>query len=273
MPTSADLTGNRVLHRRGFGSADPVVARRPARPHRFRRRARRAHPGAACSLSTGRDTAPLPCPSVPLRAVQFGDLLVEFADLLDLRNLVVVGNSVGGYAACRLALEREDRVSGVVLVNTGGFTPHSVFTRFLCAVMGRPAVVRAVFPAFVRAYMHAKTSTDKAVVTRVVGRAKTPTVRKPLPHCGRASPNPGTTCGRVPPASQRPVLITWGAKDLTAPLRVGAGRSPRPFRGRHSRSFRPDTSCSRPSLRPGWRSVLPFADAAHGVRHGVTRRS
>ena len=94
-----------------------------------------------------------PLPPAPLRAVQFGDLLVEFADQLDLRNLVVVGNSVGGYAACRLALERPDRVSGVVLVNTGGFTPHSVFTRFLCAVMGRPAVVGAVFPAFVRGYM------------------------------------------------------------------------------------------------------------------------
>ncbi len=101
-----------------------------------------------------------PLPPVPLRAAQFGDLLVEFADLLDLRNLVVVGNSVGGYAACRLALERQERVSGLVLVNTGGFTPHSVFTRFMCAVMGRPAVVRAVFPAFVRAYMQPKTSTD-----------------------------------------------------------------------------------------------------------------
>src|SRR5262245_8400190 len=74
-----------------------------------------------------------PLPSTPLRAVQFGDLLVEFADRLDLRNLVVIGNSVGGYAACRLALERAERVSGVVLVNTGGFTPHSTATRMLCA--------------------------------------------------------------------------------------------------------------------------------------------
>ena len=39
--------------------------------------------------------------------------------------------------------------------------------------MGRPAVVKAVFPAFVRAYMRAKNPTDKAVVDRVVARAKT----------------------------------------------------------------------------------------------------
>ena len=114
-----------------------------------------------------------PLPATPLRAVQFGDLLIEFADGLDLTNAVVVGNSVGGYAACRLALERPERVAGVVLVNTGGFTPHSVFTRFFCAAMGGPAVVKAVFPAFVRAYMRAKNPTDKAVVDRVMARAKT----------------------------------------------------------------------------------------------------
>ena len=67
---------------------------------------------------------------------------------MDLSNAVIVGNSVGGYAACRLALERPERVAGVVLVNNGGFTPHSVFTRLFCAVMGKPAVVKAVFPLF-----------------------------------------------------------------------------------------------------------------------------
>src|SRR4029077_13224625 len=71
------------------------------------------------------------------------------------------------------ALERPHRVAGLVLVNTGGFTPHSVFTRFFCGVMGRPAVVKAVFPVFVRAYMRAKNPMDDAAVDRVVGGAKT----------------------------------------------------------------------------------------------------
>src|SRR6476659_8077147 len=107
-----------------------------------------------------------PLPTTPLRAVEFGDLLVEFADRLDLSNTVIVGNSVGGYAACGLALDRPERVAGLVLVNNGGFTPHTVVTRFFCAVMGRPSVIKAVFPAFVRAYMRAKNPTDEAVVDR-----------------------------------------------------------------------------------------------------------
>src|SRR5258708_38442483 len=87
-----------------------------------------------------------PLPTAPLGAVQFGDLLVEFADRLDLSNVVVVGNSVGGYAACRLALERPERVAGLVLVNTGGFPPHSALPPLGLRGMGRPAAVKSGFP-------------------------------------------------------------------------------------------------------------------------------
>jgi pimeloyl-ACP methyl ester carboxylesterase len=70
-----------------------------------------------------------PSPDKPLTAVQFGDLAIEFVDRLELSNLVVIGNSVGGYAACRLAIERREHIAGVVLVNTGGFTDHNAATR------------------------------------------------------------------------------------------------------------------------------------------------
>jgi pimeloyl-ACP methyl ester carboxylesterase len=209
-----------------------------------------------------------PLPDVPLRAVQFGDLLVEFADRMDLSNLVVVGNSVGGYAASRLALERPGRVSGVVLVNTGGFTPHTVFTRLFCAGMGRPAVVKAVFPLFVRAYMRAKNATDRAVMDRVLRRANSPEGAKTAAALWKSFTEPGHDLR--PRASQitAPVLITWGVKDLTAPPRWGkavAAAIP-------GSTFLPlPTGHVAFSSEPAaWLdAVLPFVDAAHGVRKGL----
>jgi pimeloyl-ACP methyl ester carboxylesterase len=162
-----------------------------------------------------------PVPATGLRAAQFGDLLIEFADRLDLTNAAAVGNSVGGYAACRLALERPQRVSGVVLINTGGFTPHSVFTRFFCALMGRPAVIKAVFPAFVRAYMRAKNPTDTAVVDRVVARAKTNEGARTAAALWKSFTEPGHDLRTRAAQITAPVLITWGTKDFTAPLRFG----------------------------------------------------
>lgn len=213
-----------------------------------------------------------PLPPVPLRAVQFGDLLIEFADLLDLRNLVVVGNSVGGYAACRLALERTDRVSGVVLVNTGGFTPHSVFTRVLCAVLGRPAVVKAVFPAFVRTYMQPKTSTDKVIVERVVDRARTVDGAKTAAALWKSFIEPGHDL-RVQAANIAvPVLITWGAKDPTAPVRWGKAVAAA-IPGSAFEIF-PTGHVVFSSEPSAWlERVVPFVDAAHGIRQGAIRRS
>jgi pimeloyl-ACP methyl ester carboxylesterase len=162
-----------------------------------------------------------PLPAAPLRAVEFGDLLVEFTDRLDLTNAVIIGNSVGGYAACRLALERPERVAGVVLVNTGGFTPHSAVTRFFCAVMGRPAVIKAVFPIFVRAYMRPKNSRDKAVVHRVVARAGTDDGARTAAALWKSFTEPGHDLRSQATQIGAPVMITWGAKDFTAPARWG----------------------------------------------------
>ncbi|MDT5104582.1 MAG: hypothetical protein QOI25_2095 [Mycobacterium sp.] len=162
-------------------------------------------------------------PSVdePLGAVQFGDLAIEFVDRLDLRNVVVVGNSVGGYAACRLALERPDRVAGVVLVNTGGVTPHTVFIRAFCAVMGRPAVIRAVAPLFVRSYMHARTPAERAIVRRVVAKARTVDGSRTAAALWRSFTEPGHDLRQRAGAIAAPVLITWGTKDLTASVKWG----------------------------------------------------
>jgi len=183
------------------------------------------------ALGTGRRVIALdwpghgesPLPATPLRAVEFGDLLIEFADRLDLTNAVLIGNSVGGYAACRLALERPERVAGVVLVNNGGFTPHSIFTRFFCGVMGRPTVVKFVFPRFVRAYMHAKNPADKAIVDRVVARAKTDDGACTAAALWRSFTDPGHDLRARAAQISAPVLITWGAKDITAPPRWGKG--------------------------------------------------
>jgi pimeloyl-ACP methyl ester carboxylesterase len=162
-----------------------------------------------------------PLPANPLRAVEFGDLLIEFADQLELMDAVIVGNSVGGYAACRLALERPERVAGVVLINNGGFTPHSVVTRFFCSVMGRPAVIKAVFPWFVRAYMRAKNTTDSAIVDRVVARARTDDGARTAAALWTSFTDPGHDLRARAAEITAPVLITWGAKDFTAPPRWG----------------------------------------------------
>lgn len=181
------------------------------------------------ALSTGRRVIAVdwpghgnsPATDTPLGAPDFGDVAVEFVDALDLTNLVVVGNSVGGYAACRIALERPDRVAGLVLVNNGGFTPHTPFSRAFCAVMGRPAVIRTCAPFFARTYMRPKTAADRAIVSRVVARSKTPQGARTGAALWRSFSSPAHDLRDAAKDIKTPVLITWGARDLTSPVRWG----------------------------------------------------
>jgi pimeloyl-ACP methyl ester carboxylesterase len=206
----------------------------------------------------------------PLGAPELGDLAVEFVDALDLTNLVIIGNSVGGYAACRIALARPDRVSGIVLVNTGGFTPHTPFSRAFCATMGRPAIARSIFPLFARAYMRPKTDDDQRIVRSVVARASSREGARTAAALWRSFSQPAHDLRTAGTDISAPVLITWGTRDLTAPVswgRVVADAIP------GSRFITLPTGHVLFSSDPeGWlREVVPFVESAHRAERPAAR--
>src|ERR1700730_12520258 len=73
-------------------------------------------PGHGESKSTDSVTGP-----------SLADALDDIVDALNLEDIVLIGNSVGGMAAARLAISPPALVRGLVLVNTGGVLPdHGV---------------------------------------------------------------------------------------------------------------------------------------------------
>jgi len=131
--------------------------------------------------------------------------------------------------------------------------------------MGRPVVVKTVFPAFVRAYMRGKNPTDKTVVDHVVARAKTDAGARTAAALWKSFTDPGHDLRTRAAQISAPVLITWGVKDLTAPPRWGkAVQAAIPG----SRFEALPTGHVVFSSEPlAWlATVLPFVDAAHGVR-------
>jgi pimeloyl-ACP methyl ester carboxylesterase len=169
----------------------------------------------------GHGESPLPDHPDGAGAPEFGSVAEEFVDQLDLRNLVVVGNSVGGYAACRLAVTRSDRIAGLVIVNGSGFIRITPFTRAFCAAMGRPAVVRRLMPQLVRRYMAAQTPADREISARVIARSKTADGARTAAALWKSFPGEGNDLRGVASQIDTPTLITWGARDATSPVRWG----------------------------------------------------
>jgi pimeloyl-ACP methyl ester carboxylesterase len=137
--------------------------------------------------------------------------------------------------------------------------------------MGRPAVVSAVFPVFVRAYMQPKTPADKALVRRVVDRTKTATGAKIAATLWKSFADPEHDLRERASGITAPVLITWGAKDPSAPVRWGR-KVAEAIPGSVFETFPTGHVVFSSEPRAWLHTVLPFVAAAHGVGPKVTRR-
>lgn len=115
----------------------------------------------------GYGKSPLPADAEQLTVMTVYRVLEEFVQALALTDLVVVGNSLGGNAAVRLAAACPERVKGLVLVAPGGFTPHNVITRLFCRWQGSPLALSPY--RFARLYLKRDTPLTREMLERARG--------------------------------------------------------------------------------------------------------
>lgn len=151
----------------------------------------------------------------------FADVLEDVVDGLELDDVAVVGNSVGGYAASRLAIRRPAQVRAVVLVNAAGFTPVNPMTRTFCRAMGRPAVAARLLPRLVPRYMRPATALDRRIAERAVARARTPEGVRVAADLWRSFNDPAYDLRAQAAAHRAPTLMVWGMRDAVLGARAG----------------------------------------------------
>jgi pimeloyl-ACP methyl ester carboxylesterase len=106
----------------------------------------------------------LHCAGTTVNAGFFCQVLRDFLAALDLPPALIVGNSLGGNVAARLAIESPGQVRGLVLVSPGGFTRHTPVTRAFCRLQGSRF---ALSPrAFAGWYLKHRTPVVRAMLER-----------------------------------------------------------------------------------------------------------
>lgn len=107
-----------------------------------------------------------PAPNDPQRvsAMFYYEVLKDFIAALALPPAILIGNSVGGYAAARLAIEAPDRVLALVLVSPGGFTPQNWLTRTFCALQASRFSIPPAW--FAGLYLHARNANTASILAR-----------------------------------------------------------------------------------------------------------
>jgi pimeloyl-ACP methyl ester carboxylesterase len=168
----------------------------------------------------GHGDSPAPTPSYRPTAASFADVLADVVAALDLPPAAFIGNSVGGFAAARLAITDPERVSRLLLVNAGGFTSGPV-TNFYCRVLGTPAVMKRILPRFIHSYMKATSDTDHAIQERALARANTREGVDLTAALWRSFASPEYDLRPHADRITAPCLVIWGSKDTAIPMRLG----------------------------------------------------
>jgi 4,5:9,10-diseco-3-hydroxy-5,9,17-trioxoandrosta-1(10),2-diene-4-oate hydrolase len=156
----------------------------------------------------------------PASAERYAELLEAFLEARGLRGAVLVGNSVGGAAALRVAARRPELVSRLVLANPGGLFARSLasrlFARALASVFARAGAFW--FPRFFAAFCRRVLATSEADEQRRRIIASAREIAPRLAEAWRSFADPASDLRALPPKVACPVLVAWAVRDPVNPL-------------------------------------------------------
>ena len=165
---------------------------------------------------------------------------------------IVLGNSVGGYAAIRLAQRRPNDVAAVVLVQSAGLSPNTVMTRSMFRIMGNRRVARAVVAPLARAYLGPpKRGGTQAVYDRARQIPMDPARLDVYRSVWHSFADPRLDLRAQDPALPHvPVQVVWGRYDPVNPWPINRRGIARvlPHAEVHVLPTRHEPFCERPEL-------------------------
>jgi pimeloyl-ACP methyl ester carboxylesterase len=156
-----------------------------------------------------------------LSAMRIAEITEQAVAQLAPEGALVIGNSVGGFAAARLAIRRPELVRGLVIVDGGGFAGRSPLVRAFCSLMAHPRFLRAVYPSFSTLYMRARTDADRRARDTGVATTRNDPGLGAVCELWRSFASPEHDLRRQASSISAPTLVVWGKRDPVIPLRVG----------------------------------------------------
>ncbi|MBX3024922.1 alpha/beta hydrolase [bacterium] len=153
---------------------------------------------------------------------RYAAMLEAALDALALDRVVLLGNSIGGAAALRVAANRPGRVRGVIACNPGGLVAHGLRKRLFTGAMARffsrgargGRWTRRAFAAMYRGVLSEAPAAEQRA--RIV--ATWPEVAALLAAAWRSFGQPDDDLTPLLPRIACPALIAWSTGDRLNPL-------------------------------------------------------
>jgi pimeloyl-ACP methyl ester carboxylesterase len=154
----------------------------------------------------------------PASANRYADILADLLRILDLGKVVLIGNSIGGAAAIKVAAKQSEMVRALVLCDPGGLQRVSFVSRLYCRSMARFfATGEKGDPSFSRKF---RRYYERSVLTECAASARREEI---IASGGRVAPvlrqawqsfaEQSADIRALTPRLRSPVLYAWARKD------------------------------------------------------------
>lgn len=160
-------------------------------------------------------------------ACGFAQLLPSILQGLGPGPFILLGNSVGGFAALRAAIDRPDLVSGLVLVNPGGFTPRTPLTLAVCHLVGNERLAPAMMRWLPRLYLRRSNEQVQAIQARASTASRVPERVGAFASLWRSFAEREHDARVGVGALAVPTLLVWGTQDPVLPWGIDGRRAAR----------------------------------------------
>lgn len=166
----------------------------------------------------GYGTSEPPNPPEQASAGLYYEILKSFLDQLGLEQVVLIGNSVGGYAAARYAIDFPEKVKGLVLVSPAGFTKHTALTRMFCKLQSSSF---AITPALLaRFYLYGNGYVVQDMHKRAKVQQSEPVARSINKSVWRSFLSPEFSLLASAQKITAPTLLMFGEHDPLVPAKT-----------------------------------------------------
>ncbi|PJZ51805.1 alpha/beta hydrolase [Leptospira adleri] len=161
----------------------------------------------------GHGSSGFPNPVDSASAVSYADILPELVELLAPKGAVLIGNSLGGYASMRIALDKPNLVKGLILVDTGGMNDPDFKTRMFVKLMSSLWFTGATWNAFPNYYIKVENPYTKSILTRIEERKRVEGSKNVRAAIWKSFSDERHDLREKVAKITAPTLIVWGEMD------------------------------------------------------------
>ena len=166
-------------------------------------------------------------PDLSPSALGYAALLPRILDRLEDGPFILLGNSVGGFAAVLAAADRPDLVRVLVLVDPGGFTPQWFGTRLACRVIGSRWLAPTMMRVLPRLYLRHDTAAVQAIRRHATELSHQPDRVSAFASIWRSFADRDHDARGAAARVSAPTLLIWGRRDPVLPWAIDGRRARR----------------------------------------------